>query len=150
LDTSQLNQISFDNTNNTITVGAGLTFSQILNHLKKRNISSVPIHGQCLNVGVSGFSLHGGVHFGSLSEKYGLGSSNIIGIQLIIANGTLIDIYDVHSTNDYSELKCRINNKIVNKKYIITENTCTQLCTLNNDDAIHYIQNYIKIQILEE
>ena len=40
--------------------------------------------------------------------------------------------------------------KTVNKKYIITERTCTQLCTLNNDDAIHYIQNYIKIQILEE
>jgi len=40
--------------------------------------------------------------------------------------------------------------KSVNKKYMITEKTCTQLCTLNNDDAIHYIQNYIKIQILEE
>ena len=40
--------------------------------------------------------------------------------------------------------------KTVNKKYIITERTCTQLCTLNNDEAIDYIRNYIKIQILEE
>jgi hypothetical protein len=41
-------------------------------------------------------------------------------------------------------------NKVVNKKYIMTHNTCTQLCTLENDEAIKFIQNYIKIQILEE
>lgn len=43
-----------------------------------------------------------------------------------------------------------IDVKSVNKKYIMTHPTCTQLCTLNNDDAIRFIQNYIKIQILEE
>ena len=58
---------------------------------------------------------------------------------------------DDYKVKLYTEIDgITIDNKIVNKKYIITENTCTQLCTLNNDDAIHYIQNYIKIQILEE
>ena len=37
--------------------------------------------------------------------------------------------------------------KTVNKKYIVTQKTCTEICTMDNDTAIHYIQNYIKIQI---
>lgn len=40
--------------------------------------------------------------------------------------------------------------KTVNKKYIMTPKTCTQLCTLNNDEAIDFIRKFIKIQILEE
>ena len=40
--------------------------------------------------------------------------------------------------------------KTVNKKYIMTTKTCTQLCTLNNDEAIDFIRKFIKIQILEE
>jgi hypothetical protein len=43
-----------------------------------------------------------------------------------------------------------LSDTIISKRYMLTENTCTHLCTLDNDDAIHYIQNYIKIQILEE
>jgi hypothetical protein len=63
----------------------------------------------------------------------------------------LTQVDDDYKVKLYTEIDgITIDNKTVNKKYIITENTCTQLCTLNNDDAIHYIQNYIKIQILEE
>ena len=43
-----------------------------------------------------------------------------------------------------------LSDTIISKRYMLTENTCTHLCTLDNDDAIHYIQNYIKVQILEE
>ena len=50
------------------------------------------IHGQCLNVGVSGFSLHGGVHFGGLSELYGLGSENIVGLTAVVSNGSVVQI----------------------------------------------------------
>ena len=58
---------------------------------------------------------------------------------------------DDYKVKLYTEIDgITLDVKTVNKKYIITERTCTQLCTLNNDDAIHYIQNYIKIQILEE
>jgi hypothetical protein len=39
---------------------------------------------------------------------------------------------------------------IADKTYIMTNQICTQLCTLNNDDAVNFIRNYIKIQILEE
>ena len=34
------------------------------------------------------------------------------------------------------------------KTYIIDNDTCTQLCTYNNNDAIQYIKEFIKKQIL--
>lgn len=63
----------------------------------------------------------------------------------------LTQIDDDYKVKLYTEIDgITLDVKTINKKYIITERTCTQLCTLNNDDAIHYIQNYIKIQVLEE
>jgi hypothetical protein len=35
------------------------------------------------------------------------------------------------------------------KHYIIDNDTCTQLCTYNNKDAIQYIKEFIKKQILK-
>ena len=41
---------------------------------------------------VSGFSLHGGVHFGGLSELYGLASDNILSLKAVIANGSMVEL----------------------------------------------------------
>jgi hypothetical protein len=63
----------------------------------------------------------------------------------------LTQVDDDYKVKLYTEIDgITLDVKTVNKKYIITERTCTQLCTLNNDEAIDYIRNYIKIQILEE
>jgi hypothetical protein len=65
----------------------------------------------------------------------------------------LLTYTDTHEINVklYTETHADIfRNDFIEKKYMLTENTCTHLCTLDNDEAIHYIQNYIKIQILEE
>jgi len=35
------------------------------------------------------------------------------------------------------------------KHYIINDNTCTEICTMNNHDAIKYIKEYIKTYILK-
>ena len=73
-----------------IVVGAGRKFSDILPSLKTHDLAV--IHGQCLHVGVAGFTLHGGVHFGALSELHGLGSSNIVGMKFVLANGSIATI----------------------------------------------------------
>jgi hypothetical protein len=63
----------------------------------------------------------------------------------------LTQVDDDYNVKLYTEIDgITLDVKTVNKKYMLTKNTCTHLCTLDNDDAIHYIQNYIKIQILEE
>lgn len=43
-----------------------------------------------------------------------------------------------------------IHNNHNSVTYTMTKDTCTHLCTLNNDDAIIYIKNYIKIIIMEK
>jgi len=63
----------------------------------------------------------------------------------------LTQIDDECTIKLYTEIDgINLDIKTVNKKYMVTKNTCTQLCTLNNYDAVKFIQNYIKIQILEE
>ena len=65
-------------------------WDDILPYLRKKGLSVV--HGQCTSVGVSGFSLHGGVHFGGLSELYGLASDNILSLKVVIANGSMVEL----------------------------------------------------------
>ena len=44
----------------------------------------------------------------------------------------------------YTEIdNITIDVKTINKKYYIDINTCTEICTMNSHDAIHYIQNNI-------
>jgi len=45
-------------------------------------------------VGVSGFSLHGGVHFGALSELYGLSSDNLMGATVVLPDGAVVDVVE--------------------------------------------------------
>jgi FAD/FMN-containing dehydrogenase len=70
--------------------GAGLTWGEALKQLQRYNLTAV--HGQCTSVGVTGFSIHGGVHFGGLSELYGLGSDNIRGIEIVTANASVVRV----------------------------------------------------------
>ncbi|KAJ1443969.1 hypothetical protein B484DRAFT_389171 [Ochromonadaceae sp. CCMP2298] len=46
----------------------------------------------CTSVGVAGFSLHGGVHFGALSEFHGLAVDNILGLTAVVANGSVVTV----------------------------------------------------------
>jgi hypothetical protein len=72
-----------------VTVGSGFRFSQLLPLLPP---NKTVMHGQCLEVGVAGYSIHGGVHFGSLSEQYGLAAHNIAGMELVRGDGKIINI----------------------------------------------------------
>ena len=105
LDMRNFNHIIIND--DTIKVGAGLTFKDIFKILdtNKRSI----IHGQCLNVGVVGYTIHGGVHFGALSNIYGLGSDNLVGVQMIVSNGSIIDIF---TKNNDNSIECMIDKAI--------------------------------------
>ena len=89
---------------NVVNVGAGLTFKKVFDVLNKNDRTI--IHGQCLNVGVVGYTCHGGVHFGSLSNLYGLGSDNIVGLNMVLSNGSLVNIY----TNNDNSIECLVDN----------------------------------------
>ena len=76
----------------SVTIGTGFTWGEILKYLKSVNKDLITVHGQCTSVGVAGFALHGGVHFGGLSELYGLASDNILGLTAVIANSSAIEL----------------------------------------------------------
>jgi hypothetical protein len=62
-----------------------------------------------------------------------------------IDNEAKIKLHSVRKDNIHIPLVTHIDGT-----FILTQNTCTHLCTLNNDEAVDFIRNYIKIQILEE
>ena len=91
---------------NVVNVGAGLVFKKVFKVLNKNDRTI--IHGQCLDVGIVGFTIHGGVHFGSLSNLYGLGSDNLVGATMVMYNGSIVDVY----TNNDNSVECLVDNVI--------------------------------------
>ena len=76
----------------SMTIGTGYTWGAVLKELRQVDKNLVVVHGQCTSVGVAGYSLHGGVHFGGLSELYGLASDNILGLTAVVANGSTVEL----------------------------------------------------------
>lgn len=76
----------------SVTIGTGLTWGEVLKYLRKFDKDLITVHGQCTSVGVAGYALHGGVHFGGLSELYGLASDNILAITAVVANGSIVEL----------------------------------------------------------
>ena len=99
-----------------ITVGTGLTWQKVLSYLNQKGY--ITVHGQCTSVGVAGFSLHGGVHFGGLSELYGLSTDNIVGLTAVLANSSLLEI----NYNLIQGIQCSIDSK-----YILSKHKCNDL-----------------------
>ena len=95
LDMRKLKNIEFNKANSTndvvsMTIGTGLTWGEVLKKLRELDRDLLTVHGQCTSVGVAGYALHGGVHFGGLSELYGLASDNILALTAVVANGSTV------------------------------------------------------------
>jgi hypothetical protein len=52
------------------------------------------VHGECYTVGVGGFFLHGGVHLGYGTALYGLGGQNVVEMDMVLANSTVLTVTD--------------------------------------------------------
>ena len=86
--TALLKQINFDMEKNTVQLGAGLTFSEI-----QQSASSNSLYvssGWATTVGIIGWSLGGG--HGPFAPSSGMGVDNIVAANIVLANGTLVEI----------------------------------------------------------
>ena len=93
IDSRFLRQLDVDTDNLVLHVSPGLTWGEVLPTLRAKGLEVV--HGQCTDVGVGGFILHGGVHFGAWSELYGLASDNIVGATVVLlGSGSVARISD--------------------------------------------------------
>ena len=78
--------------------GAGNNFKQIFKTIDVATYSFV--HGECHTVGVGGFYLHGGAHAGILSEKYGYGNESIRELEMVIADGSILNFQEKRTKKD--------------------------------------------------
>jgi FAD/FMN-containing dehydrogenase len=85
IDVSQLD--SFTASGETVRVGSGLPLINFYENLADRGLA-VP-GGSCPTVGIAGLTLGGGV--GVIGRLYGLTSDNLEAVQIVTANGDVLD-----------------------------------------------------------
>jgi FAD binding domain len=87
IDVSKMSRVSVDAGAGTARVGAGTLLIDLYSQLAAHGLT-VP-GGSCPTVGIAGLALGGGV--GVVSRLYGLSCDNIVGVQIVTADGVVRD-----------------------------------------------------------
>ncbi|BBN15545.1 hypothetical protein MPTK1_6g20430 [Marchantia polymorpha subsp. ruderalis] len=87
VDLEGMNKVTLNKTSKLATVGGGARLGPIKLALWNQGKVSTP-SGTCPSVGVGGHSLGGG--WGFISRKWGIMADNIVEVEIVIANGTVI------------------------------------------------------------
>jgi len=95
VDMSGLRNIAIAPNKDHVQMGGGMLCGEVEIETAKAGVAAVL--GQCPSVGVGGFLLGGGV--GPLMSKYGLGCDNILGADVVLADGRLVKANE-HETPD--------------------------------------------------
>jgi FAD/FMN-containing dehydrogenase len=85
VDVGPMNEISVSD--GVAVVGAGATLRRVYRGLAAHGLT-IP-GGSCPSVGIAGFTLGGGLGF--LGRKHGLASDRLVGAQVVVADGRVID-----------------------------------------------------------
>lgn len=83
------------------TVGAGTRLGAVYEALQKHNVT-IPA-GTCPPVGIAGLTLGGGL--GILGRKYGVTSDLLIGAQIVLADGRILDCDENHNSDLFWALR---------------------------------------------
>jgi hypothetical protein len=68
--------------------GAGNRFVDLADVIDPDRFSYV--HGECDEVGVGGYYLHGGIHAGSLTRRLGWGNASLVEMEVVLADGRVL------------------------------------------------------------
>jgi hypothetical protein len=85
---TRFNETKVNSEAGTVEVGAGLTWDQVYTTLEPSGVNV--IGSRVPGVGVSGLTLGGGYSF--LSSQYGLTVDNVEGFELVLPNGTIVNV----------------------------------------------------------
>jgi FAD binding domain-containing protein len=83
VDVRELQEISIDPAARRVRVGAGVRWQQVVPQLSELGLAA--LHGSSPLVGITGYSLGGGM--GWLARKYGLQTNSVTAIELVTADG---------------------------------------------------------------
>ena len=83
VDVRELQGVRIDPAARRVTVGAGVKWEQVTAQLSELGLAA--LHGSSPDVGITGYSLGGGM--GWLARKYGLQTNSVTAIELVTADG---------------------------------------------------------------
>ncbi len=89
LDLTRMNKVTIHR-NRTVTIEGGAIWDHVYKKLKNDHIQNIIIGGQCPTVGVSGFTLGGGLS--PFSRSYGLAIDGLLKMELVTADGKLVTV----------------------------------------------------------
>jgi hypothetical protein len=92
IDLCRFKSIDIDDKANVVTIQGGFRWNEVYDILSKRNPSYIVIGGRCAQVGVSGYTLGGGVS--PFSRTYGLGIDNVLEMTVVTAAGQILVLND--------------------------------------------------------
>ncbi|KAK6441720.1 hypothetical protein LTR95_002053 [Oleoguttula sp. CCFEE 5521] len=87
IELDRMFNVTVNSTTNIAIVQPGARLGHVTNQLYSQGGRAISA-GTCPGVGVSGHSLHGG--YGMSSHKYGLATDWIVGMTVVLANGTIV------------------------------------------------------------
>lgn len=97
IDLQGMHDINVDTATNIAKVGGGVRLGNLAQGIYDQGKRALP-HGTCPGVGIGGHFTHGG--YGHTSRHWGLALDTIVGLDVVIADGTLVHA----SSTEYPEL----------------------------------------------
>ena len=106
IDLSQLSSITLTKEDTIASVQSGAKWGDVFKYLNPRgfNVNG----GRATNVGVSGFTLGGGL--GPYTARYGFGCDAVQNFEIVLGNGTLANANSQHNSDLFKALKGGIGN----------------------------------------
>jgi hypothetical protein len=84
-----------------VTVGGGTSLGEVYESLLRQDLT-IPA-GSCPSVGIAGLALGGGL--GIIGRKYGLTSDHLLGVQIVLADGRVLECDDHHEEDLFWALR---------------------------------------------
>ncbi|KAK7023501.1 hypothetical protein VNI00_016719 [Paramarasmius palmivorus] len=103
---SRFSDVEYDENQSTAKVGAGLTWGEVFAALEPHGVKVVG--GRSPSVGVAGFALGGGYSY--FTDQYGLAIDTVVSYDLVLPNGTFVEINEQTSPDLFFALKGGLNN----------------------------------------
>ncbi|CZR56892.1 related to reticuline oxidase precursor; berberine bridge enzyme [Phialocephala subalpina] len=87
IEMEKFDEITVDQSTFIVKIGAGQRLGNVAEAIYNQGKRAMP-HGTCAGVGIAGHALHGG--YGYDSRKWGLALDHIVGLDVVLANGTCV------------------------------------------------------------
>ncbi|KAL4954536.1 hypothetical protein BDW69DRAFT_205160 [Aspergillus filifer] len=106
IDLSMLNETVYNSDSETLDIMGGANWGAVYQYLKPRGVAVTG--GRSDTVGVGGLIIGGGMSY--FAPRYGLACDNVVSLEIVLANGTIVTATSTENTDLFKALKGGGNN----------------------------------------